>query len=158
MQLAVVIAQRIEEDTQHALHHVNHARHIALGVGEAHAGDGRGLPAKIVGLCGIDRIALGSLVHSRANGSSSPRNSAAQVRLKSVWKSAVKRAGDGSMAAIACPIIVEGALRSRQRIAHVEIETYSDHRAAMSMVLADCIAINNPGCVAKTYPFFQARP
>src|SRR5262249_29873530 len=41
-----------------------------------------------------------------------------------------------------------------------EIETYNDHRMAMSMALVGLrvpgIVIKNPGCVAKTYPnFFQ---
>ncbi len=41
-----------------------------------------------------------------------------------------------------------------------EIETYNDHRIAMSMALVGLkvpgIVIKNPGCVAKTYPrFFQ---
>ena len=41
-----------------------------------------------------------------------------------------------------------------------EIETYNDHRMAMSMALIGLrvpgIVITNPGCVAKTYPhFFQ---
>jgi 3-phosphoshikimate 1-carboxyvinyltransferase len=39
-----------------------------------------------------------------------------------------------------------------------EIETYNDHRMAMSMALiglrVPCIVIKNPGCVAKTYPGF----
>jgi 3-phosphoshikimate 1-carboxyvinyltransferase len=41
-----------------------------------------------------------------------------------------------------------------------EIETYNDHRLAMSMALVglrvDGIVIKNPGCVAKTYPNFFA--
>jgi 3-phosphoshikimate 1-carboxyvinyltransferase len=41
-----------------------------------------------------------------------------------------------------------------------EIETYNDHRMAMSMALVGLrvrgIVITNPACVAKTYPgFFQ---
>ena len=39
-----------------------------------------------------------------------------------------------------------------------EIETYNDHRMAMSMALIGLkvpgIVIRNPGCVAKTYPRF----
>jgi 3-phosphoshikimate 1-carboxyvinyltransferase len=39
-----------------------------------------------------------------------------------------------------------------------EIETYDDHRIAMSMALIGLkvpgIVIKNPGCVAKTYPGF----
>ena len=39
-----------------------------------------------------------------------------------------------------------------------EIETYNDHRMAMSLALVGLkipgIAIKNPGCVAKTYPRF----
>ena len=39
-----------------------------------------------------------------------------------------------------------------------EIETYNDHRIAMSMALIGLkvpgIVIRNPGCVAKTYPRF----
>jgi 3-phosphoshikimate 1-carboxyvinyltransferase len=39
-----------------------------------------------------------------------------------------------------------------------EIETYNDHRMAMSMALVGLrvpgIVIKNPGCVAKTYPGF----
>src|ERR1700739_2534166 len=39
-----------------------------------------------------------------------------------------------------------------------EIETYNDHRMAMSMALIGLkvpgIVIKNPGCVAKTYPHF----
>ena len=39
-----------------------------------------------------------------------------------------------------------------------EIETYNDHRMAMSMALLGLkipgIIINDPGCVAKTYPEF----
>jgi 3-phosphoshikimate 1-carboxyvinyltransferase len=39
-----------------------------------------------------------------------------------------------------------------------EIETYNDHRMAMSMALIGLkvpgIVIKNPGCVAKTYPGF----
>ena len=39
-----------------------------------------------------------------------------------------------------------------------EIETYNDHRMAMSMALIGLrvpgIVIKNPGCVAKTYPAF----
>ncbi|HEV3235801.1 MAG TPA: 3-phosphoshikimate 1-carboxyvinyltransferase, partial [Gemmataceae bacterium] len=39
-----------------------------------------------------------------------------------------------------------------------EIETYNDHRMAMSMALIGLkvpgIIIKNPGCVAKTYPGF----
>ena len=39
-----------------------------------------------------------------------------------------------------------------------EIETYNDHRMAMSMALIGLkvpgIVIKNPGCVAKTYPRF----
>jgi 3-phosphoshikimate 1-carboxyvinyltransferase len=41
-----------------------------------------------------------------------------------------------------------------------EIETYNDHRMAMSMSLIGLkvpgIVIKNPGCVAKTYPGFFA--
>ncbi len=41
-----------------------------------------------------------------------------------------------------------------------EIETYNDHRMAMSMALIGLkvpgIVIKNPGCVAKTYPGFFA--
>jgi 3-phosphoshikimate 1-carboxyvinyltransferase len=41
-----------------------------------------------------------------------------------------------------------------------EIETYNDHRMAMSMALIGLrvpgIVIKNPGCVAKTYPHFFA--
>jgi 3-phosphoshikimate 1-carboxyvinyltransferase len=41
-----------------------------------------------------------------------------------------------------------------------EIETYNDHRMAMSMALIGLkvpgIVIKNPGCVAKTYPGFWA--
>jgi 3-phosphoshikimate 1-carboxyvinyltransferase len=41
-----------------------------------------------------------------------------------------------------------------------EIETYNDHRMAMSMALIGLkvpgIVIKNPGCVAKTYPNFFA--
>src|SRR5581483_1925748 len=41
-----------------------------------------------------------------------------------------------------------------------EIETYDDHRMAMSMALIGLrvpgVVIKNPGCVAKTYPGFFA--
>src|SRR5439155_23682368 len=45
------------------------------------------------------------------------------------------------------------------RLLHgAEIETYNDHRMAMSMALIGLrvpgIVIKNPGCVAKTYPGF----
>ncbi len=44
------------------------------------------------------------------------------------------------------------------RISPAEIETYDDHRMAMSMALvglkAAGIAIKNPACTAKTYPLF----
>jgi 3-phosphoshikimate 1-carboxyvinyltransferase len=50
-------------------------------------------------------------------------------------------------------------LRIDPRPAHgAEIETYNDHRMAMSMALVGLrvpgIVITNPGCVAKTYPAF----
>jgi 3-phosphoshikimate 1-carboxyvinyltransferase len=39
-----------------------------------------------------------------------------------------------------------------------EVDTYNDHRMAMSLALiglkVDGVVINNPGCVAKTYPGF----
>ena len=39
-----------------------------------------------------------------------------------------------------------------------DIETYNDHRMAMSMALIGLrvpgVVIDNPGCVAKTYPNF----
>ena len=39
-----------------------------------------------------------------------------------------------------------------------EIDTYNDHRMAMSMALVGLavpgVIIRNPGCVAKTYPNF----
>src|SRR5439155_20537379 len=38
------------------------------------------------------------------------------------------------------------------------VETYNDHRMAMSLALVGLrvpgVVINNPGCVAKTYPHF----
>ena len=41
------------------------------------------------------------------------------------------------------------------------IETYDDHRMAMSFSLAACggvgVRINDPGCVAKTFPDYFAR-
>src|SRR5207247_5020699 len=50
-------------------------------------------------------------------------------------------------------------LTIRPRPLHgAEIETYNDHRMAMSMALIGLrvpgIVIKNPGCVAKTYPGF----
>ena len=50
-------------------------------------------------------------------------------------------------------------LRITPRPLHgAEIETYDDHRIAMSMALIGLkvpgIIIKNPGCVAKTYPGF----
>jgi 3-phosphoshikimate 1-carboxyvinyltransferase len=48
--------------------------------------------------------------------------------------------------------IVPGPLRG------AEIETYNDHRMAMSMAIAGLgapgVVIRNPGCTAKTYPGF----
>src|SRR5207302_183186 len=45
-----------------------------------------------------------------------------------------------------------------QRLHGAVIETYNDHRMAMSMALLGLkvpgIIINDPGCVAKTYPDF----
>jgi 3-phosphoshikimate 1-carboxyvinyltransferase len=39
-----------------------------------------------------------------------------------------------------------------------DVETYDDHRMAMSMALVGLrtpgVVIRNPGCVAKTYPSF----
>ncbi|MDP1717036.1 MAG: 3-phosphoshikimate 1-carboxyvinyltransferase, partial [Burkholderiales bacterium] len=39
---------------------------------------------------------------------------------------------------------------------HVAIDTYDDHRVAMSFALAAlggvALRINDPGCVAKTFP------
>jgi 3-phosphoshikimate 1-carboxyvinyltransferase len=55
-------------------------------------------------------------------------------------------------------LVVTGAARMAGRVAAAEIETYSDHRIAMSLALAgllvDGITIKDPGCVAKTYPNF----
>src|SRR5262249_3447188 len=50
-------------------------------------------------------------------------------------------------------------LRITPRPLHrAEIETYNDHRMAMSMALIGLrvpgVVIRNPGCVAKTYPTF----
>ena len=49
--------------------------------------------------------------------------------------------------------------RTRKLLLHgAEIETYDDHRMAMSMALIGLkvpgIVIKNPACVAKTYPRF----
>ena len=53
----------------------------------------------------------------------------------------------------------EGGLRIMPRPLHgAEIDTYNDHRMAMSMALIGLkvpgVVIRNPGCVAKTYPGF----
>ena len=49
-------------------------------------------------------------------------------------------------------------LPSKNKLHGAEIETYNDHRMAMSMALIGLkvpgIVIRNPGCVAKTYPRF----
>jgi 3-phosphoshikimate 1-carboxyvinyltransferase len=64
--------------------------------------------------------------------------------------------GTGGQAAIGTRF-EHGQTVTSQRI---EIETYGDHRVAMSMALVGLavagVAIRDPGCVAKTYPrFFQ---
>jgi len=55
-------------------------------------------------------------------------------------------------------LIVQGAAGLKGRAATAEIETYADHRIAMSFALTglmiDGITIKDPGCVAKTYPNF----
>jgi len=55
-------------------------------------------------------------------------------------------------------LIVQGSAAMRGHAGRAEIETYSDHRIAMSFALAgllvDGITIKDPGCVAKTYPNF----
>jgi 3-phosphoshikimate 1-carboxyvinyltransferase len=52
----------------------------------------------------------------------------------------------------------EGLTITPQPLHGAEIETYNDHRMAMSMALIGLrvpgIVIKNPGCVAKTYPGF----
>jgi 3-phosphoshikimate 1-carboxyvinyltransferase len=50
--------------------------------------------------------------------------------------------------------------RGAPAIKPAEIETYDDHRMAMSFAVAGLrapgVVIKNPGCVAKTFPeFFQ---
>ena len=54
---------------------------------------------------------------------------------------------------------VAGVLTITPRPLHgAEVETYNDHRMAMSMALIGLkvpgVIIKNPGCVAKTYPGF----
>jgi 3-phosphoshikimate 1-carboxyvinyltransferase len=52
----------------------------------------------------------------------------------------------------------DGLVITPQPLHGAEIETYNDHRMAMSMALIGLrvpgIVIKNPGCVAKTYPHF----
>jgi 3-phosphoshikimate 1-carboxyvinyltransferase len=52
----------------------------------------------------------------------------------------------------------EGLTITPRPLHGAEIETYNDHRMAMSMALIGLrvpgIVIKNPGCVAKTYPRF----
>jgi 3-phosphoshikimate 1-carboxyvinyltransferase len=54
----------------------------------------------------------------------------------------------------------DGLTITPQPLHGAEIETYNDHRMAMSMALIGLkvpgIVIKNPGCVAKTYPGFFA--
>ncbi len=54
----------------------------------------------------------------------------------------------------------DGLTITPQPLHGAEIETYNDHRMAMSMALIGLkvpgIVIKNPGCVAKTYPSFFA--
>jgi 3-phosphoshikimate 1-carboxyvinyltransferase len=54
----------------------------------------------------------------------------------------------------------DGLTITPQPLHGAEIETYNDHRMAMSMALIGLkvpgIIIKNPGCVAKTYPGFFA--
>jgi 3-phosphoshikimate 1-carboxyvinyltransferase len=54
----------------------------------------------------------------------------------------------------------DGLTMTPQPLHGAEIETYNDHRMAMSMALMGLrvpgIVIKNPGCVAKTYPDFFA--
>ena len=48
-----------------------------------------------------------------------------------------------------------------ERVRPARIETYDDHRMAMSFAVAglraEGIVIQNPGCVAKTFPDFFER-
>ena len=77
------------------------------------------------------------------------------------------RGREKSVAALAAELRKVGAgvdefpdgLRITPRPLHgAEIETYNDHRMAMSLALVGLkvpgVVIRNPGCVAKTYPGF----
>jgi len=56
--------------------------------------------------------------------------------------------------------LADGLRITPRRLNGAVIETYNDHRIAMSMALIGLkvpgIVIRNPGCVAKTYPGFFA--
>jgi 3-phosphoshikimate 1-carboxyvinyltransferase len=56
--------------------------------------------------------------------------------------------------------LADGLVITPKRLHGATIETYNDHRMAMSMSLIGLkvpgVVIQNPGCVAKTYPGFFA--
>jgi 3-phosphoshikimate 1-carboxyvinyltransferase len=92
-----------------------------------------------------------------------------QTRIRNVWNLRVKETD--RMAALECELEKLGAnvkttktdviIDPPERIKPARIATYEDHRMAMSFAIAglavDGIVIENPDCVAKTFPDFFER-